>query len=57
MQQQAAAAHVSPLSTGPEVVHVLLVPVAVLQLGRQLRGRVRREVREAAHALSPGGAG
>ncbi len=57
MQQQASTAHMSPLSARPEVVHVLLVPVAVLQLGRRLRGRVRGEVREAAHALGPGGAG
>ena len=34
-----------------------VVPVAVLQLCRQLRGRVRGEVGEAAHALGPRGAG
>lgn len=53
MKQEASATHVSPLTTCPEVVHVLLVPIHVLQLGRKLRGRVRGEICEAAHALGP----
>ena len=57
MKQQASATHVSPLATCPEVVHVLLVPVHVLQLGRKLRSRVRGEIREAAHTLGTGSAG